>query len=53
MPWHVSDGPDNRCPKDKPWAVILDSDGSAVQCHISKERAQNLLRRSEDKMSSD
>ena len=43
MPWHVSDGPDNRCPKDKPWAVILDSDGSAVQCHISKERAQKAV----------
>lgn len=43
MPWHVSDGPDNRCPTDKPWAVILDRDGSAVQCHISKEAAEKAI----------
>lgn len=44
MPWHASEKPDNRCPVDKPWAVILDSTGEAIQCHESKAKAESAVR---------
>lgn len=44
MPWHASEKPDNRCPVEKPWAVILDSTGEAVQCHESKAKAETAVR---------
>jgi HK97 family phage prohead protease len=44
MPWHASEEHDNRCPVDKPWAVILDKDGSVVQCHETKVDAETAVR---------
>lgn len=41
MPWHTAK--DSRCPSDKPWAVVKDSDGSVVACHISEEAAQKQV----------
>lgn len=41
MPWHVAR--DAACPADKPWAVVMDSDGSNEGCHESEEAAQEQM----------
>jgi hypothetical protein len=40
-PWHVAKG--QGCPASKPWAVILDSDGSKVGCHETKAEADKQV----------
>lgn len=42
MPWHVAKS--SKCPNHKPWAVIKDSNGQVVACHISQESANAQLR---------
>lgn len=37
MPWVVT--VDGRCPTDKPWAVLKQTDGSIVACHPTKDKA--------------
>jgi HK97 family phage prohead protease len=38
MPWHTARSAD--CPPAKPWAVILDADGSKVACHATEADAK-------------
>lgn len=38
MPWKVRQG--GGCPPSKPWAVVLEADGSTVACHPTKSHAE-------------
>lgn len=38
MPWSVKK--DDRCPTDKPWAVVKDDDNELEGCHSSEQDAQ-------------
>jgi hypothetical protein len=38
MPWQVKQDP--RCPSGKPWAVVLEGDGSVVACHPNEIMAK-------------
>jgi Escherichia/Staphylococcus phage prohead protease len=42
MPWHIVED-HSGCSASKPWAVILDSDGSLVGCHPSEAAAKKQL----------
>jgi HK97 family phage prohead protease len=42
MPWHTVSG-HSECPKSKPWAVVLDSDGSVAGCHPTKADAEDQM----------
>jgi HK97 family phage prohead protease len=41
VPWHVAES--GQCPATRPWAVIKDSDGSVVACHVSKDSADKQV----------
>jgi HK97 family phage prohead protease len=41
MPYHVAKT--SKCPADKPWGVIKDSDDSVMGCHPSKAEANKQL----------
>src|SRR3972149_7305913 len=38
MPWSVAQ--DERCPADKPWGVVKDSDDSLEGCHATEDEAK-------------
>lgn len=39
MPWSVQK--DDRCPAEKPWAVVKDDDNSLEGCHMTEAEAQD------------
>lgn len=41
MPWHVARS--DSCPTSRPWAVILDSDGSVEGCHPNRDAANRQM----------
>lgn len=42
MPYHVTKS--NECPSDKPWAVIKDSDGEIMGCHMTEDDAMDQMK---------
>ena len=42
MPWHIVKD-HNECPKSKPYAVVKNSDGKVVGCHVTRNEAEDQL----------
>lgn len=42
MPWHVTKG--GGCSSSKPFAVVKESTGETVSCHVTKEKASAAVR---------
>jgi polyhydroxyalkanoate synthesis regulator phasin len=43
-PWHVENRADQAPEKDKPWAVVVNETGEAVQWHESQAKAETAVR---------